>query len=142
MKCSIDIEGKSNSPSTDYNGSPFMMISLKMTTINVNGIRHTPKRRAFFKDLRDTKSDIIFLQETHSSISDCKLWKTEWGGEAVFSHGSSNSKGVAILFARGLDIKILFQTADLEGRYLLLNIEIDDKVVTLSGNDRNRTSER
>lgn len=107
------------------------MMKLKMTTLNVNGIRHTPKRRAIFKELRDTKSDIIFLQETHSSIVDFKIWKAEWGGEAIFSHGRSNSKGVAILFARGIDFKLLFQSADIEGRYLLLNIEIDGQTATL-----------
>lgn len=107
------------------------MLNLRMLTLNTNGIRHTPKRRALFKDLRDTKSDIFFLQETHSSIHDCKIWKSEWGGEAIFAHGRSNARGVAILFARDLNFTILHQRADLEGRYILLKIQIDGKTATL-----------
>lgn len=108
-----------------------MTLNLRMATLNVNGIRHTPKRRAIFQDLRTTRSDVIFLQETHSSLNDYKIWKSEWGGEAIFSHGRSNSRGVAFLFARGLDFKLLFQMADLEGRYLIIKIEIEGRTATL-----------
>ena len=42
------------------------------------------------------KSDIIFLQETHSKIETENQWEREWGGKMLFSHGSRNARGVAV----------------------------------------------
>ena len=51
--------------------------------------------------------EYFFLQETHSS-QDCELiWADEWSGKAIFCHGSTNSKGVAMMFSKNLDIKII-----------------------------------
>ena len=37
-----------------------------------------------------------FLQETYSDASDESFWKSEWGGDIVFSHGSHHGRGVYI----------------------------------------------
>ena len=42
-------------------------------------------------------SDIVFLQETHSSVDDEKFCKNQWCEHAWFSSHSSNSRGVSIL---------------------------------------------
>ena len=38
------------------------------------------------------------LQETHSETISEKEWRKQWGKHIEFSHGTRNSKGVAILF--------------------------------------------
>lgn len=43
------------------------------------------------------KSDIVLLQETHSSRESHENWRNEWVGEIYFSHGKQNARGVAIL---------------------------------------------
>lgn len=83
------------------------MSHLKLLSFNVNGLRSSSKRRAIFKSLRITDADIIYLQETHSTPQDQKIWASEWGGRVLFSHGLSNSRGVAILFKRAYNPKIL-----------------------------------
>ena len=41
---------------------------------------------------------LFFLQDTHSTIHDAKKWNEEFKGKRFFSHGQSNSCGVAIGF--------------------------------------------
>ena len=48
--------------------------------------------------LHNQKFDIAFLQETHSSKSVEEIWKAEWGRKIYYSHGTTHSKGVMILF--------------------------------------------
>ena len=51
----------------------------------------------------------------------------EWGSQILFSHGSSDARGVAALFKRGLDIKILNCNKDSKGRFIMLKAEIKEK---------------
>lgn len=75
--------------------------------------------------------DFIMLQETHSTPNDERIWLSEWGGDGIFSHGRSNSKGVAILFARGLDISIKKVIRDPDGRFIILQILKEQEKITL-----------
>ena len=43
---------------------------LKLSTFNCRGLQDYVKRRKIFHYLRNTESDIIFLQETHSDKED------------------------------------------------------------------------
>ena len=45
----------------------------------------------------------------------------------ISCHGSSNSRGVAILFKNGIDCTINHKIEDPEGRYLILKACIQDK---------------
>ncbi len=40
---------------------------------------------------------VVFLQETHTDVNNQIQWLSEWKGQAILSHGSSVSAGVAIL---------------------------------------------
>ena len=73
----------------------------------------------------------VILQETYSTKSKSKIWKNEWGGNAVFSHSESNSKGVAILFSRNSNCKILAVKRDESGRYIVCKVQVEDKVMLL-----------
>lgn len=81
-------------------------------SLNVRGIRDQLKRRSIFAYLKDHSPKIIFLQETHSEPSDEMIWKSEWGGEIFFSHGTNTVKGYAFLFTLRYGLKlIMFLTA-------------------------------
>ena len=68
-----------------------------------------------------------FLQETHSK----KDTESEWGGKILFSHGSSNSAGVAILIKNGFAFKEHSAILDPLGRYLIVKATIFDKQYVL-----------
>ena len=53
------------------------------------------------------------------------MWKYQWHGNTIFSHGSSNQKGVLVAFRYGLEYKKLSpEVVDDEGRFIILHIEI------------------
>ena len=54
-------------------------------------------------------------------------WKKEWGSEIIFSHGSSNARGVAVLIKRGLDIVVEQELLKSNGRSIVLKTLIKDK---------------
>ena len=57
-------------------------MNVRLATFNCRGIQDHVKRRKIFHYLRSINSDIIFLQETHSSKSDEQFWKQQWGEKA------------------------------------------------------------
>ena len=63
------------------------------------------------------------LQETHSTKDLEDMWRHEWGGKIYFSHGTSESRGVAILLSPQLDINILEVIGDDEGRFVAFKTE-------------------
>lgn len=92
------------------------MVSLRVGSLNINGGRDRG-RRALVVELASLKNmDIFFLQETHSDSYNENEWVRGWKGESVFTHGTNTSAGAAILFRRGLDIKILTTTEVQKGR--------------------------
>ena len=95
--------------------------SLRMISLNVRGVGNFRKRRAMFTWSRKQKADVIFLQETHSTKNCESQWKKEWGSLISFSHGTSNARGVAVLFNSKLDIVILQELSDSKG-YRLVNV--------------------
>lgn len=71
------------------------------------------------------------MQETHSVLSDTKMWNSEWGAKATYAHGRSNSKGVAILFKRGFNPTVSNVVKDPEGRFLIMQIVVEGESLTL-----------
>ena len=100
---------------------------LNIACFNVNGLRQNLKRKSIFYHLKNKKVDIILLQETHFSITEETLWQYEWRGKIMFGHGNSNSKGTAILIRQSFACEVITTYADSKGRFLLTEIEINDK---------------
>ena len=95
----------------------------KILSLNVRGIRDCDKRRSIFSFLQDQKATFYFLQETYSDPNDESFWKSEWGGNIIFSHGSHHSRGVCILIDRSVqNSKILYSLSDDSGRIVLINL--------------------
>lgn len=104
-----------------------MVDKLQLLSLNVNGLRDVDKRRKIFAYLRDFKGDLIFLQETHASQDIQQIWQNEWGGQIIFSNGSTNSRGVMTLVKRSSPLKIIRTDMDISGRFLITEIEIDEQ---------------
>ncbi len=110
------------------------MANLKIFSYNCNGIgSNVSKRRQVFQYIRLKKADICILQESHSTKKMEKIWKAEWGGEILYSHGLSNSRGVCLLFKPGLIFTAHDIKRDTQGRLLCVDLEISDVRFTLAG---------
>ena len=94
-----------------------MSETLTLLSLNVRGLTNFRKRRTVFTWCRKRNADIVFLQETHSKSVTEVQWRNEWGTNIVLSHGNSNSRGVAILFKKGIDCTIHSKIIDPQGRY-------------------------
>ena len=103
-----------------------MTENFKIISVNARGIGSYKKRKGFFQWLKKSKSNVIFLQETHSVSKDEYTWPTQLSGHYIFSHGTSKSKGVAVIF-RNIDYKINKIKTDDNGRMILISADIHDK---------------
>ena len=98
----------------------------------MQGLGENCKRRQIFHYLHKQKVDIALLQETHSIKNKHRIRNAEFGGKIVFSDDSSRSAGVAICFAKKLNVNF----DDMEiikegGRLLMIQIPIEGKVFCL-----------
>ena len=66
----------------------------------------------------------MFIQETHSTKKDEKHWSAEWGGKIWFSHRSSQSCGVALMFSRSLPLQVFNVLTSETGRWIVLYLKI------------------
>ena len=108
------------------------MDNLSILSCNVCELASRIKRRQVFQYFQQKNYNIIFLQETHSSRKSGHFWRNEWGGgKILFSHGDTNARGVAILFARNLDIKIEKVQNDTNRRVISALISFNDQRVLL-----------
>ena len=97
----------------------------------MRGVTNEEKRRAIF-DKHRFNADILVLQETHSEPQCEKVWEAEWGGKAIFSHGTTASKGVAVFMSKTLYKGVTEIYKDTEGRTLIFNLEDNNQVMTIA----------
>ena len=95
-------------------------------SLNINGAGDVKKRLAIFEYIKSFNRDIILLQETHTTIVDEVPWKLLWRGEIIFSHLSSNSAGIAILFKPMLHITDLKSKSIFDGRCIHVSFTMYD----------------
>ena len=115
------------------------MDDIQISTYNARGLRHNKKRRQVFAYLHNKKRDIYLIQETHSIAADERVWTNEWGGQIIFCHGSSLSRGVCILLKPSLSFTISNVFTCNNGRVIILNILINSNmyaIVCLYGPNR------
>ena len=75
--------------------------------------------------------EFCFVQEVHCTKEKESLWTSGWGFTAFFSSFSSASAGVCILFNNNFQFEIIRQFSDQEGRYIIIDMKIDNKILTL-----------
>ena len=100
------------------------MSDIKILSFNVNGLGLERKRKALFTKLQKLQS-IVLLQETHSTKTIETKWKIEWKSDIFYAHGTSNSRGVAILLPCNTEYKVHNIIRDeQDGRFIIMDIEI------------------
>ncbi len=100
-----------------------IMDSIKGISLNVRGLKNETKRCYIFKWLNNKKVDFCFIQEAHSEKQYEAKWRLQSKYDIIFSHGTNNSAGVAILITREKDIEILQEERDASGRIVLVRIK-------------------
>ena len=71
-------------------------MAVTILSLNVRGLADTFKRRAIFNFYHE-RADVICLQETPSVTENEVIWKAEWGGDILFSHGTNKARGTCVL---------------------------------------------
>ena len=67
--------------------------SLKISTLNVRGLRNNIKQNAIIQELKKLDLDIIALQETHLLLSDVSQIESKWGGHVFLQREQGIVKG-------------------------------------------------
>lgn len=98
---------------------------VKFCTYNARGLNNFEKRKQLFSLLKYKQIDVILIQESHGRDSVKNMWQSQWGGNVVFANGCPDSRGVMILFKRGLSIEMGKKIMDPNGRYIITEMTID-----------------
>ena len=106
------------------------MANLTLASLNVRLLGSEEKRNSLFKWFLKIKCNVIFLQETHTTVESESVWNRSWKGPVFFSHGSSNSRGCSILISDNVDFKILSVRADSNGRFIILQGFVNERLLT------------
>ena len=72
------------------------------------------------------------MQETHSTLQVEKLWENEWGGKAIFSHGTSTARGIALFITKEMFNKISNVDIGEDGRQIVIDITENEQVISLA----------
>jgi exodeoxyribonuclease-3 len=104
---------------------------LKIINQNVQGLKGRGKRRKVLSWARKKRFDVMTIQEAHIEEGDIGEWKEDWKGTIEYSSGSNRSRGVAILIEEKVEHEIHDKQQDKEGRWILLDITIKGKRITL-----------
>lgn len=107
-------------------------MSVRITSLNVNGLNEKEKRHKLFFWLKERNADIVLLQETHIDNDETlSRIKTEWQGDIHASYGTTAARGVAILVKPKLNLNLQFVEKDQHGRYIIIKLDIDEKQLIL-----------
>ena len=98
---------------------------------NCQGLGNPQKRRALFRHVRAKKYNIVCLQDVHIQSQQESYVKAEWGNDAYFSCFNSSSRGVLILLNNNFEYKVEKINSDVNGNYIILDINIEGKKFTL-----------
>ena len=96
--------------------------AVEIISMNVKGLQTKIKRQKIFHWIEQHNCQIICVQESHSSKNTENMWKSEFDGDIIFSHGRTNALGVMIMFKNKLSKEIHEQTIDPNGRYVIIDV--------------------
>ena len=104
---------------------------ITIVSVNTQGLGDKSKRKDVLNFLKSKKYSIYFLQDTHFTKPEENYIRAQWGYQCFFSSHTGQSRGVAILINNNFDFKLLNEEKDEDGNLLVLDIEINNKKVTL-----------
>uniref|UniRef100_A0A8C5P7P0 exodeoxyribonuclease III n=1 Tax=Leptobrachium leishanense TaxID=445787 RepID=A0A8C5P7P0_9ANUR len=96
-------------------------MSIKITSLNVKGLKSPNKRRLLLRTLNLAKSDIAFIQETHINKA-AKIRLTDHRYPmAISAHSVTKRNGVSILLRKTCPFRVTSEVCDSDGRYVLVS---------------------
>lgn len=105
---------------------------IHFVSLNCQGLGDKQKRQRLIQYLKEQKAHVVFLQETHFTEVNRHILVSEFAEWELFhSFGHSNSKGCTILISKTLNHKVIDTLDDHNGRYVLINIEIQNDIYSL-----------
>ena len=107
------------------------MASVRILSVNCQGLGNIVKRTDVFNYLKKKQCNIYCLQDTHFTCENEKSIRSSWDYECYFSSFTSNARGTAILFNNNFEFNILKEKRDINGNYLVLDINVDKINFTL-----------
>lgn len=109
-----------------------MAKDFKIVSFNANGLHDPKKRRDVFDVFRnELDCSIICVQETHWPLSSENFIRAAWGYNLCLAGTQTNKCGVAVLFRNNFEYKLHNVTRDPAGCYIVLDIELLKKRMTL-----------
>jgi len=76
------------------------MAGFNVISFNCNGLGEKSKGKVFTYLKEKLRNGVIFLQETHSTDTSEKEWKSQWGGEIFFLMDLATLQGVLLHFLK------------------------------------------
>ena len=104
---------------------------LQFISYNVRGLRDCKKRDRVFNYIKTNRTGVTFLQETYTLPGDLQEWQKVWGKHVYLSHGTSHSRGVAVIIPDCLSCEIKRVEIDNEGRYICMECCIEGQELAL-----------
>ena len=108
-----------------------MSESVKIASLNVQGLGDSRKRKDVFSYIRDKKYNIYFLPDTHFTDRDYSIIRSHWGYECYLNNFGSQSRGVAILINNNFDFKFHSFEKDDCGNLIIVHCIISNKKIGL-----------
>ena len=110
----------------------FLCTMISIISLNANGLRNQNKIQSLFTLFNEYKYDIICLQETFWDDNFISYVKTQWSGKLFVSNCTElNRRGVAVLLKKNIDVNVIFQEGDMDGRLLHLKIDVVDCIIDI-----------
>ena len=107
------------------------MHTLNLITWNVRGFHTSSKQIKIINHLMKLKADICFLQETHLTDTELQHLHFKQFDKIFSSTFNSKQRGVSILINKNIPFKLNSSTTDPEGRFVIINISINQLTLTL-----------
>lgn len=101
-------------------------------SLNCQGLRSGNKRARLKQYITMQKAEIVFIQESHFTPEISDSIREEFDNWNIYNaFGSNLSRGCSILVNKKFNCDIINFSLDRNGRYVLLNILVDNKTYTL-----------
>ena len=103
---------------------------IHLLSLNVQGLRNSSKRARLNEYILQQKANIVFLQETHFTTEIKNIIENDFNNYKVYnSYGRNTSRGCSIEHKLNAEIIDIF--SDPDGRYILINIEIEKNIFSI-----------
>lgn len=96
------------------------MSKIKITSWNVRGLREIAKIKQVLNRIKQLKSQIVFLQETHLRAAEIDRLQKRWPGQILCAPYSNHARGVLVLIPKSLSFQIANVICDQSGRYIIV----------------------